>query len=746
MAGKTAPAYEGQWSGLNVTHLFTGQFSGRPRAFAISHNPDGSNALWEIMADQDTHLGDETSRCESGGNTLEPNPTQAFVEYGRRAYGDPKRRKRLERLDVYLSELSGDVTMQAWWRADNRQKWTQWDEVEVCAQVTDPATTTPHAWQNLLPQQRPQVKSFTVPAGTDAITSFALQTGFEFQVRLSWTGEVKLYKSVLWSSFLGDTPFADRNLVSDACLLNDVSGNQIDYVIPISLAGDPPVVTGQPQPVTRDPGGLRHLHRGRDRDADPHLPLAGVAGRRRHVEQSFRRGDLFRHRHGLARAGLGPVFLQRIPLPLHLEQWVDAGGVRRHRSGLRDRRGERERATFRLLSRGELMPGIRRGRRCDSSGTGSSRSAGRDNGRIPAYYLTDTGSGFASRQDFGQALYPPGGAAVGSISAQDLGGALLYDWQTGVLTGNFAAILLSTGNFCNGSSWRGSYGGYTGDVSNTVSAQNFASLLPFYNEVVETPISRSYATTDYPTGGGYLETYCGNAMWGNPGDSAQEILSEQMTLEQAAANGGAVEIPFTGSSRVTSFNSSTGATVGLLSRVDVSRDVPSSTGWMLGLFSYLQTPLAGGPDSTFTEEVAYAVGIGGTLATTHMLPMIAGYTVTLNGLSILDFGDNADDFSDTGPGWVRIVNGGSGWAGYGTFGMPQPGGSYDSFDQESVGVVATILGGDNWAGPGTFGQSDYTEASDDWRNYPAGAIYFAWAGSGLGRQRHLRLERLPAKL
>ena len=254
MAGKTAPAYEGQWSGLNVTHLFTGQFSGRPRAFAISHNPDGSNALWEIMADQDTHLGDETSRCESGGNTLEPNPTQAFVEYGRRAYGDPKRRKRLERLDVYLSELSGDVTMQAWWRADNRQKWTQWDEVEVCAQVTDPATTTPHAWQNLLPQQRPQVKSFTVPAGTDAITSFALQTGFEFQVRLSWTGEVKLYKSVLWSSFLGDTPFADRNLVSDACLLNDVSGNQIDYVIPISLAGDPPVVTGQPQPVSVTPG------------------------------------------------------------------------------------------------------------------------------------------------------------------------------------------------------------------------------------------------------------------------------------------------------------------------------------------------------------------------------------------------------------------------------------------------------------------------------------------------------------
>lgn len=224
MQGKQAPAYNGAWSGANWAQLFTGQFNGKQRAFGITSDSDGFNRLWEFSTrDRD----DIFLACEAGAGS---QPITAVLEYPRIDFGSPKDRKQLQRCDVWLSDVSDAVDLKAYWRSDNTQKWTEWNEVSVCATVEDASTSAPHTWKNLLPQQRPQIKSFTIPDGLDEITDYALQVGFQFQVRLVWTGSCRIQRTMLWSSPLDQTDYAD--LISADCVPNDVTGNEINYSIP----------------------------------------------------------------------------------------------------------------------------------------------------------------------------------------------------------------------------------------------------------------------------------------------------------------------------------------------------------------------------------------------------------------------------------------------------------------------------------------------------------------------------------
>lgn len=252
MRGKTLPAYDGQWQGINFTHLFQGQFINKSRAFAIAADDNGANSLWEIMPDGSGDLTDEYETCTDGSGVVDPLPIQCVVEHARRSFGNPAIRKRLERCDVYLWDLEGDLDLSVYWRSDNNQKWLRWEEtpIEVCATTSDPEVPgeTVHVWKNLLPQQRPQIKTFTIPSEIDEITRYSLMTGFEFQIRLVWTGKTKIYKTVVHSTFLDDPPWAMRDVLSDECLDNNVTGNEIVYQIPSA-----PCALGCALAVTRNP-------------------------------------------------------------------------------------------------------------------------------------------------------------------------------------------------------------------------------------------------------------------------------------------------------------------------------------------------------------------------------------------------------------------------------------------------------------------------------------------------------------
>ena len=222
MAGKSSPEYDGEWAGLNITHMFTGKFNGVQRAFAIHCGDKGDNSLWEIMPDNSSMIADRTLDCTE--SAFVDSRVTCYEETRSCDFGEPTHKKRLERIDVYLAEIQGRVDVELYWRTDNNQKWQKADEMTFCAQMSDPVIEgeTSHAWKNLRPQQRVQMKAFTLPVSHDAISKYALHTGFRFQFRVVWTGHMKRHMLVAHASALNETQYAMR-VQSESCVSNDVT-------------------------------------------------------------------------------------------------------------------------------------------------------------------------------------------------------------------------------------------------------------------------------------------------------------------------------------------------------------------------------------------------------------------------------------------------------------------------------------------------------------------------------------------
>lgn len=246
MGGKSQPAYNGQWNGLNFVKLVGGQFNGKNRAFALTTDDDGNNQLWEFgtgnRADNPPFcFPDGTSDGTAEGVT--EYPIQCAVEYPLRDYGQSKTRKRLTRCDVWLSAVNGEIELQVDWRSDNSVKWLPWDKAETCAQTSDPSTATPHVWKNLTTQERPQFKTFTIPDTVNDLTKYAVQVGFEFQIRLRWKGRLRIHRMQVYAQMLDDPDYANRDGFAAACVEDDITGNEIIYKIPTNAC--PIVSLGQ---------------------------------------------------------------------------------------------------------------------------------------------------------------------------------------------------------------------------------------------------------------------------------------------------------------------------------------------------------------------------------------------------------------------------------------------------------------------------------------------------------------------
>ena len=220
MAGKSSPAYDGEWTGLGVTHMFAGRIGGKSRCFMVSCSDTGENSLWEILDDNSGEIADRTLDCATDKPT--DSRVTSFIETSRRSFDTLGTRKRLERIDAYVSGILGRVDMSIYWRADQNQKWRLADSMVFCAQVNDPEGATPHVFRNLVAQHRSQVKTFTLAPSRDLISKYATHIGFEFQFRVVWTGHCEVTRIVAHASPLDESVYAHR-VWDDSCVPEDVT-------------------------------------------------------------------------------------------------------------------------------------------------------------------------------------------------------------------------------------------------------------------------------------------------------------------------------------------------------------------------------------------------------------------------------------------------------------------------------------------------------------------------------------------
>jgi hypothetical protein len=223
-SNKAPPAYDGQWEGLYFKRLVNGLFRGKRRAFALVTDDQGTNRLWEF---DETVGGDNYTDCSKSVRSF-----PMVLEYPARNWGDPKRRKRIERCDVYLSSIKGEVEIAVYWRADNYQKWTAWDSTaDICATMTDAGVDSPHIFKNLAAQDRSQIMTFSPPNGINSISFRGLNVGFMHQLRVVVTGNATVYKTVAFASMLEEEQYPDRDSAFGDCVQEDITGNEIIYEI-----------------------------------------------------------------------------------------------------------------------------------------------------------------------------------------------------------------------------------------------------------------------------------------------------------------------------------------------------------------------------------------------------------------------------------------------------------------------------------------------------------------------------------
>jgi hypothetical protein len=184
---RSSAAYDGLWTGMNIRTVFAGRNNGVPTLYIVRSDDFTGATLWEatdiLRTDEDRGL---------------PVRQLCVLETRGFDFEKPFTLKKLERADLWISELRGNVDFRVLYRADNQYCWTLWDEFSFCATVDEPeiketdplSPITPRA----LPQTRTQRRLRAPSDACDPITGKLLRLGYNFQFRLEWRGVCRIEK------------------------------------------------------------------------------------------------------------------------------------------------------------------------------------------------------------------------------------------------------------------------------------------------------------------------------------------------------------------------------------------------------------------------------------------------------------------------------------------------------------------------------------------------------------------------
>lgn len=118
-----SPVWEGAYDGLNIVQLFSGDFGGLQRAFAVAiSDVDGSLNLWELTLD---------SKTQNGDNRVVWSPE--FPAFTWSSAGYEHDLKQLVGGECWIDKVSGTVEMDVYYKVDAEPCWRRWFHRELCS-------------------------------------------------------------------------------------------------------------------------------------------------------------------------------------------------------------------------------------------------------------------------------------------------------------------------------------------------------------------------------------------------------------------------------------------------------------------------------------------------------------------------------------------------------------------------------------------------------------------------------------
>ena len=189
-----------------------------------------SNSFTYTIVDNGSLPDDSKEITARIGGVREVKTTiEAEVELRKTDFQQPIFKKRLQRFDLWLSEIE-DVKITIYYRPDHDPQWYKYDDYEFKTDLVDDSTAIPHVFQELEAGQQPRVIPFTSENLDESLI------GFEFQVKLLIEGHVKIDKV---SAFAEILPNQDVYAIeedrpdSPTAVERPVTLVELDYEIPV---------------------------------------------------------------------------------------------------------------------------------------------------------------------------------------------------------------------------------------------------------------------------------------------------------------------------------------------------------------------------------------------------------------------------------------------------------------------------------------------------------------------------------
>jgi len=178
------PAWEGAWEGYSVLQVFTGDFGGNQRSFALVQSTlDNQLDLYEI-----------TNFAQSDVNRTGEARITWVIETPAYDFGDIDRFKELDNAQFWFDRIFGTVEFKLQYREDANPCWIDWYQWKVCAprssaeQGGPTYPVTQFCEQDMNPMVMPKAPRF----GCKGLDTRPHNLGYQFQLRLTVHGFCRL--------------------------------------------------------------------------------------------------------------------------------------------------------------------------------------------------------------------------------------------------------------------------------------------------------------------------------------------------------------------------------------------------------------------------------------------------------------------------------------------------------------------------------------------------------------------------
>lgn len=187
-SGKTQPAWEGGFSGLNILQVI--KTTGIERCFLFVANDSNEVELWELLKD-----GRGVYDQFNDGQTITRTRIEPLMETKSMPFQDGSQLKSLHSCEIFIDEIVDTVELTIKFRPDQYPTWVTWQTITLCANVTQCSPPASCAmWLTRQKQYAARIMLTQPPESCNTIAGTVVREGYEFQFRLEAKGSFRLRK------------------------------------------------------------------------------------------------------------------------------------------------------------------------------------------------------------------------------------------------------------------------------------------------------------------------------------------------------------------------------------------------------------------------------------------------------------------------------------------------------------------------------------------------------------------------